>query len=175
MTTYYYLYSHVTFWPFGNMTVKVYFFKGTFPENFNTFETNWTTIFSFPYVVWQLNLLWLAILPTQSFWPFDLSVTWQSKCRVFLKGHSQKYQIFLKLIENTNTSSLPLVVWQLNLVGWSLIITWVYPHSYVTFWSFGHVTFKVQKFLKGHSQKIQIHLKLIERLIYLNFQESYDY
>ena len=115
------------------------------------------------------------LLPTQFFWPFDLSVTQQSKYRVFLKGHSQKYQIFLKIIENTNTSSLPLMVWQLNLVGWSLMTTWVYPHSYVTFWSFGHVTFKVQKFLKGHSQKIQIHLKLIERLIYLNFQESYDY
>ena len=100
------------------------------------------------------------ILPTQSFWPFWSFGHGAIKVQNFLKRLSQKYQICLTLIEIIKKHMT------IKLVRMDTHDDLLLPKpscDLLTFWSFGHVTFKVQKLLKGHSQKISVYLKLIER------------
>ena len=94
------------------------------------------------------------------------------KVHNFLKGHSQKIEICLKIIESM-ISWVSKVVWLLIFLIWRLLMTCCYLKNHVTFWSFGHLTIKVHNFLKGHSQKNQICLKVIENFVC--FQKSNDY
>ena len=132
------------------------------------FETNWNIIFSFPKVLWLLNLLeWTHM--TTCFYPHSLATFWSFghviiKVQNFLKGHSPKnanifetnwnYYIFISKSFIT-----------IKLLEWTHMMTCYYPHNHATFRSFGHVTMKLQNFLKGHFQKIQILLKLTENSI----------
>ena len=93
----------------------------------------------------------------------DLLIFWSLTVKVYniLKGHSQKIQIILKLMK-----SLHMLIFEshlaVNLLGWWLMTTCYYPHSYATFYSFDHVTFEVQNISKEHSQKIKIFLELMK-------------
>ena len=51
------------------------------------------------------------------------------------------------------------------MLDWTLIPNGYYRHNHAALWSFGQI--KVQNFVKGHSQKIQICLKPIENRIFL--------
>ena len=125
-------------------------------------------IYSVSKVVWLLIFLIWRLLMTccylhnhVTFWCFGhLTI----KVHNFLKGHSQKIEIYLKVIENI-ISLVSTVVRLLNLLGWRLLMTCCYLQNHFTIWSFGHLTIKVHNFLKGHSQKIEICLKVIENII----------
>ena len=133
------------------------------------FETNWRhDISSVSKVIWLLILLEWRLLMTcfyllnhVTFWSFG---HFTIKVHNFLKAHSQKIEICLKVIENI-ISSVSKVVWLLNLLEWRLLMTCCYLQNHVTFWSFGHFKIKVHNFLKGHSQKIEICLKVIENIM----------
>ena len=143
MTGCYYPQGHWKLWSFDNLQGSECI-KWTVPENSNIFETYWNTnIFSFKShrtsKLVRIDTYDGLLLPTRSldpliFWSYSLQGSENFKGIV-----PQNSNVF-KNNWNTIISSLPKVVWQLNLLGWTLMASCNHAHSHLISWSFEHVT-----------------------------------